>query len=208
MENIAVILGILTIHFLAWLTPGPLYILIIRNSMIYSRKIGFWTALGILFGNLTHILISITGIFSIISKVDNALNVIKIIGVGYITFLGIKTMFTSSKDSSIDYQKKSKESISNLEALKTGYLTNMLSPKALLFFASIFAALISSQRPKWVIGALIILMPLNAFMMANLISIVFTQKKIRIVYSKYSYVINKILGGLLILLALIMLIKS
>jgi len=40
MENLILLGTILTVHIFAWFTPGPLFVLILRNSPVYSRKSG------------------------------------------------------------------------------------------------------------------------------------------------------------------------
>lgn len=200
MESLILISTILTVHIFAWLTPGPLFVLIVRNSLVYSRKIGVWTAIGIAIGNFIHITYSITGIALIISTSAIAFNVIKFLGVGYLAYLGIKTLFIKIETQKADTPDEHKD-ISTLKAVKIGFLTNILSPKASLFFASIFATVLSSGSPFWVIAFLMIAMPLNSFVMASILSVFFTQKKVRSVYSKYQGIVNKCLGAALILLA-------
>lgn len=200
MEGLVLISTILAIHIFAWLAPGPVSVLIIRNSLIYSRETGVWTALGIAIGTFIHIAYSVTGIALIISTSAIAFNIIKFLGVGYLTYLGINTLLLKIKTQKANAPTKHKD-IPALKAIKTGFLVNILSPKASLFFASIFATIFASGSPLWVIVFLVIVMPLNSFVMASIFSIFFTQKKIISAYSKYQHIVNKFLGATLILLA-------
>ena len=203
MENLILISTILFIHILVWFTPGPLFVLIVRNSLVYSRKSGIWTAVGIAVGNAIHIIYSVTGIALIISTSETAFNIIKFLGAGYLVYLGIKTFLIKAETQKADAANEHKE-ISPFKAAKIGFLTNILSPKASLFFASIFATVISSNPPLWVVIFLMIAMPINSFVMA---SIFFTQKQVKSVYLKYQYIFNKILSVALILLAIIIAFK-
>lgn len=200
MENFILIGTILAIHIFAWLTPGPAFVLIVRNSLIYSRRTGIYTAAGMAIGNIVHITYSVTGIALIISASGTAFNAIKFLGVGYLIYLGIKTLLLKIGAQKTDTQEKYKD-ISVFDAIKIGFLTNILSPKAFLFYTSIFATVLSSEPPFWVVVFLMAAMPLNSFIMASVLSIFFTQKKIRSVYSKYQSIVNKCLGVALILLA-------
>jgi len=200
MESIILVTTILTIHVLAWFTPGPLFVLILRNSLIYSRKAGIWTALGIAVGNSIHIIYSVAGI-TIISQSDLAFNIIKFLGIGYLTYLGIRTLLikSNSNNKKIEQQKDTKP----WSAIKIGFLANILSPKASLFFASIFATVISSGASYFTIIFLMIAMPINSFVMATILSVFFTQQRVRLIYNKFSHIFNKVLGSALILLAII-----
>lgn len=202
MESVILISTILAIHIFAWFTPGPLFVLILRNSLVYSRKTGIWTALGIAIGNLIHITYAVIGISILISTSPVIFNVIKFLGVGYLIYLGIKTLLLKINAQKTDDFVEQKD-LTPFQAVKIGFFTNILSPKASLFFASIFATVMSSGAPFWVVIFLWIAMPLNSFIMASILSLIFTHKKVKFVYTKYQGIINKCLGIALILLATI-----
>ena len=202
MENFILIGTILTIHVFAWFTPGPLFILILRNSLIHSRKSGLWTAVGIAVGNFIHIAYSVAGISLIISTSAPVLNTIKFLGVGYLVYLGIKTFFTETKSQETDVTTTKPRDISAFDAAKIGFTTNILSPKAALFFASIFAAIMSSSAPFWVVIILWIAMPLNSFVMASILSLLSTQSNIKTIYARYENIANKTMGVILLILAI------
>lgn len=201
MENLVLIGTILAIHVFAWFTPGPLFVLIARNSLVYSRKSGLWTATGIAVGNFIHITYSVLGTLLIFSMSDTAFNVIKLLGVGYLSYLGIKTLLLKIETQSTDTTINQHTDISPFNAAKTGFLTNILSPKASLFFASIFGSLIAGRTPIWVVIFLWMVMPLNSFVMASLLSVFFTRKSVRSVYVKYQNIVNKLLAAALFALA-------
>ncbi len=199
---------VISIHILAWLTPGPLFVLIVRNSLVYSRKTGLWTAVGIMTGNFIHILYSVTGIALLISTYGVLFNVIKYLGVGYLLYLGLKTFKAShSTEVTRDKEEHQKADLSKFEAFRTGFITNILSPKASLFFAGIFASVFSAGAPMWVVIFLMIAMPINSFVMASILSVFFTQGRIRSVYSRYQLQVNRGLGLLLVGLAGMILLK-
>ena len=200
MENLILISTIIAIHIFAWLTPGPLFILIVRNALVYSRKTGIWTAVGIAIGSVIHITSSVAGISLMISTSVMAFNVIKFLGVGYLTYLGVKTLLFKINTQQAGTLVGHKD-ISPFHAIKIGFLAIILSPKAWLFFISIFATVFSSGAPFWVVAFLVIAMVLNEFVMASILSIFFTQKTIKSVYSKYQSSLNKCLGVAFIFLA-------
>ena len=202
MENLILISTILAIHVFAWFTPGPLFVLIIRNSLVYSHKSGIWTAVGIALGNFIHITYSVTGLVIIISASPVAFNIIKFLGVGYLVYLGIKTFLIKVKIQKKNTAYNEHKDISPFKAAKIGFLTNILSPKASLFFASIFTTVMASGAPFWVVIFLWIAMPLNSLIMASILSMFFTQKRVRSVYANYQQIVNKLLGVALLLLAI------
>lgn len=202
MQNLFLILTALSVHIFAWLTPGPIFVLIVRNSLLYSRTTGIWTAVGIALGNITHITYSITWLALIISSSTLAFNSIKYLGIAYLLYLWVKTLTAKTNTKATgEIHSSHKNDLSPLQAIKIGFLTNILSPKASLFFMSIFATIMTAHPPKWVLIALLVLMPLNSLCMATLYSYIFTQKKVLSTYASFQKYINWLLWGSLIVLA-------
>lgn len=199
---------ILSAHVFAWLTPGPIIALIIRNSLVYSRKTGIWTAVGIALAAATHITYSVTGLTLIITSSPTAFNIIKFLCVSYLTYLGIKTIFikveTKKNNKAVDKRKD----ISSFNAVKTGFITNIFNPAASLFLGSVFALLIGSGYPIWVIVFLWLVLPLNSFLMGSLLSLFFTHELIKNIYTDYQHIINRFLGLILIIFAIMVAVQK
>lgn len=201
MEHVILILTIFGVHIFVWFTPGPMAVLIMRNSLMYSRAAGLWTAAGIMTGNLFHLSYAAAAAIFLIPTSDIALTIMKFLGVGYLMYLGVKTVVSKVQPQDIDVQETNKD-ISALSAFMNGFIANLLSPTALLFFASIIVGVFTLGVPMWVIIFLIIMMPVTSFAMASLLTIVLTQKKVQSAYSKHQNILNKILGFALVILAI------
>ncbi len=201
MENIILISSILAIHTFAWFTPGPNLVLVIRNALVYSRRTGFFTAVGFALSNFIHILLAVAGLGFLMSTFPLVATVIKFLGVGYLLYLGIKTLLIKSSLSAITIGEHHQD-ISPFAALKTGLVTNLLSPKAPPFFGSIFGTLLSSHAPVWLISFLVVAMPLNTLMLASLWSLFLSHHHVKKVYLRFQSVINKCLGVTLLIVAI------
>ncbi len=149
MEYLPVIFTVALVHFLAVISPGPDFIMIVRNSLIYSRKTGFFSALGLGLGILLHITYSLIGIGLLIAKSVVLFNFIKYLGAAYLIYIGVKSLL--SKSSKIDVNNESRsEDIPPFSAIKLGFITNATNPKATLFFLSLFTLVISPQTPLYI----------------------------------------------------------
>ena len=134
-------LTIATLHLFAVMSPGPDFALIIRQSLYYNRKTSIITSIGIGTGILFHIFYCIIGIGIIISKSIYLFNLIKILGGLYLIFIGYKSLFKKSK---ID-ENITKNISSNINSFSMGLLTNILNPKATLFFLSLYTFIVNEQ---------------------------------------------------------------
>lgn len=197
MEYLALIGTVTLIHLLAVISPGPDFIMTVKNSLSYSRKTGIWTAFGLGLGISVHIFYCIAGLAIVISQSILIFNIIKLLGAGYLIYIGLKSIFSKSSNINVEATQQ-KIDISSLEAIKIGFLTNVLNPKATLFFLSLFTMVISPDTPNLILAVLSIIMVLNTTLWFSLVSIFFTQKRIRNAFNTFQGIFNKVLGGLLI----------
>ena len=197
MEYLTLIGTVTLIHLLAVISPGPDFIMAVKNSLSYSRKTGIWTAVGFGLGILVHIFYCIAGLALIVSQSILIFNIIKLFGAGYLVYIGLKSIFAKPSNVEVEATQQ-KTNISSLEAVKIGFLTNVLNPKATLFFLGLFTLVITPNTPSLVLVVLSMIMIVNTILWFSLVSIFFTQKRIRNVFNRFQGIFNKVFGGLLI----------
>ncbi len=149
MEYLPIIFTVALVHLLAVISPGPDFIMVTRNSLIYSRKTGIYSAIGLGFGILIHIIYSLIGIGLIIAKSIILFNAIKFLGAGYLIYIGYKSLTSKSNNQLLERKTQTKD-ISRWKALRIGFLTNVTNPKATLFFLSLFTLVINPMTPFFV----------------------------------------------------------
>lgn len=89
MEYLPLILSVTAIHLLAVVSPGPDFIVAIKNALTYSRKTGFFTALGFALGISVHLLYCVFGLAILISQSLLLFSIIKFLGAGYLIYIGV-----------------------------------------------------------------------------------------------------------------------
>ena len=115
------------------LTPGADTMYILGRSISQGKKAGILSALGISTGSLIHCIVAAFGLSIIIAKSAIAFATIKYLGAAYLIYLGIKALFTKSKDE-FEIEKLDTKKIGNRRIFVSGILTNILNPKVALFF--------------------------------------------------------------------------
>ena len=83
-------LSISLLIMLAAVSPGPDFAVVTKNSLLYSRKAGLFTALGVSVSLLIHAVYCILGLAIIISQSLLAFSVIKYLGAAYLIYIGFK----------------------------------------------------------------------------------------------------------------------
>lgn len=200
MDYFLPIASILLVYFLAVSSPGADFVVVCRNSLAYSAKTGMFTALGIAAGNVVHIVYSLAGLALIISKTPVLLNGIKFLGAGYFLYIGIQALF--SEKVQVDFSNKKNDTLLKpAAALRMGFLTTMLNPKATIFFLSLFSTRIPFEwniSIKILIAAIMVFITFSWF---TFLALFLNQKIVRRFFEKRQNAINKILGIVLIILA-------
>ena len=201
MTDFSLIASVTLIHLLAVISPGPDFFMAIKNSLTYSRKTGIYTAIGFGLGIAVHIFYSLAGLALLISKSIVVFNIIKYLGIAYLLYLGFKSLISSSSDIKIENQIHIKD-ISPLKAISQGFLTNVLNPKATLFFLSLFTLVISPETANTTLFIISFILIFNTALWFSLVAIFLTQKHMRVIYNRYQKYFNKLFGGVLIALGL------
>ena len=199
------------IHLLAVMSPGPDFAMILRNSFVYSRKTAVYTALGLGLGIMVHVAYSLVGLGLIISRSIILFNVIKILGALYLLYIGYMSIRAkpqvTSEESSIAAEETAQD-IGKWKAIRLGFLTNILNPKATLFFLSIFSLAISPSTPMFIKILYGIEMSLATFMWFAGIAFFLSQNRIRVKFKKIQHWIERVMGGLLVALGIKILLSS
>ncbi len=134
------------IALLAAISPGPDFLVVAKNSLAHSRSAGMWTAVGVGSALLVHVTYTLVGIGLIISQSILLFSIIKVLGAVYLIWLGASILF-SRQSHEISAPQGEAVYKAPRDAFKEGFLTNVLNPKATVFFVSIFTQFVSPQLP-------------------------------------------------------------
>lgn len=204
MEYIPLILSVALIHFLAVASPGPDFIMVMRNSIVYSKQTGLYTAIGLGIGILLHVTYSLVGIALIISQSVLLFNIIKFLGAGYLIYIGIKSLRAKANNKLVVDTTHEKQDLTKFQAIRTGFFTNATNPKATLFFLSLFTLVIQPGTPfdvKLIMG---IEMAVATFLWFALIATIVSHRIIRNRIIKIQHIFERVMGGILIAFGIVL----
>ncbi len=127
-------------------TPGPSHLLMLSNSAANGFRRSLATAAGDLTANMLQMLAAGLGLSALIMAAPKAFVAIKLAGVLYLVWLGIKMIRKSFTPRDIG-------KLAPLTSLKSlwlqGFITSATNPKAVVFFAALFPQFISSASDFW-----------------------------------------------------------
>ncbi len=197
-------LAVAIISLIAAISPGPDFLVVFRNSLVYSRKQGYFTALGVAVATIVHLTYTLVGIGVLIAETPLLYAVLKYSGIAYLFYIGLKAIISSYKQPSsvvVDYAKSANQ-IVGLTAFMQGFWTNLLNPKAAIFFISLFSQFINVNTPFFVgiaYGAITWSIALGWFLF---LSYLLTHQKVIERIDKFRIYIDRVMGGVLMLLGI------
>ncbi len=196
-----------TVHMLGLISPGPDFAMIVRNSLVYSRRTGMFTALGIALGIGVHVAYSILGIGLIVSKSIVLFSLLKTLGALYLLYLAYH-MLKSKPATTEELAVFTKPDIAPLKALKIGFLTNIFNPKATLFFFAMFSQVIDPATGLFLKLGFGVEMIILTFLWFAFVANVLTISAIKQQYQRFTHIIDRTMGGVLAFLGIKILLSS
>ncbi len=131
----------LQIILFLFITPGLPRVVIVSHTLNYGLKKSIWTAVGDISANIIQGILVVFLIGSFLSDNPEILYYLKWAGILYIVYLAYDTY--TAKISSINSREQSTKSI--LSFYKDGFFVAGLSPKAIIFFGTIFSSFINFE---------------------------------------------------------------
>ena len=131
----------LQIILFLFITPGLPRVVIVSHTLNYGLRRSIWTAVGDVSANIIQGILVVFLIGSFLSDNPQILYYLKWAGILYIVYLAYDTY--TAKISSINSREQSTKSI--LSFYKDGFFVAGLSPKAIIFFGTIFSSFINFE---------------------------------------------------------------
>jgi RhtB (resistance to homoserine/threonine) family protein len=196
-------LTIASVHLLAVASPGPDFAIVLKHSISYGRRAAMVTSIGVGVGILIHVAYSLLGIGILIKTTPVLFQMFSYVAGAYLLFLGWGAI-RSPSPKNIDNVKVENviQLISDKKAFMVGFLTNGLNPKATLFFLSVFAVAVSPDTPNVIKLAYGLYLALATGIWFCVLSFFLSSKKVTRFISKRGYWFDRIMGVVLILLAI------
>ncbi len=189
------------IHLLAVMSPGPDFALVVKNGVSGSRSGGLWTCAGVAGGILVHVAYCLLGIGLVISQSILLFSIIKWIGALYLIFIGGKAVFSKAQAKKLDITAERREQSWHRWVLE-GFLCNALNPKATVFFLALFTQVVSPSTPIVVQLFYGLFMSAQTFVWFAFLTSLLNVSVVREVIGRIHGVIDRVMGGVLILLGL------
>lgn len=127
------------------MTPGADTMIVIRNTLRGGAKDGLVSSLGICSGLFVHATLSAVGISAILLYSATAFTILKIAGALYLIWLGVGSLRSFWNAKGTHQKVVVKKPFSFQRSLREGFLSNVLNPKAVIFYMAFLPQFISHE---------------------------------------------------------------
>lgn len=132
------------------MTPGLDTILVIRNTTRGGVRDGFFSSLGICVALFMHATLSAVGISVILLHSAFAFGLLKLLGAGYLMWLGAWSLRSAVQKSEGRFSGETLLHFGDFRigrSLREGFLSNALNPKTIVFYMAFLPQFIDPSRP-------------------------------------------------------------
>ena len=194
-------ISFLTVYVFAIVSPGPNFILVVDRTLSESRRAGLFTALGVATGSGLFGFAGLVGLLVIINSLPNFAFFIRMIGGGYLVWLGFSMLYKSLRPTTAPKDKPCVFLVASpVTSWRVGLVTNLTNPKAWAFYFALFTVVIAPGFMLWHKVLLNGSMFLISFGWYALVAILISSPRFRPLFEKSQHLIQSVLGVLLIIL--------
>ena len=192
-------------HFLALLSPGPDFVLIVKSAIKNDSKDAMGVALGITIANANanavYINLCLIGIGSILAASALLMIILKIIGGLFLIYLAVQALQARKESySQLDINESISTNVTNTTFIKefvAGFISGIFNPKNLFFYLSLFTVVLTPEVSFAFKISLGVWMTIVVFLWDTSIIFLLSTRKVRQKFTQASYYLDKITGALL-----------
>ncbi|HDF2343073.1 TPA: LysE family transporter [Morganella morganii] len=190
-------------HFIALISPGPDFLLIIKSTLRNSRRVAFGVVSGIATANALYIVLCLAGAGAILAQSVTLMILIKLFGGVFLLFIAWQALRARKSDYRFLMAQAAEDKNTHPQSTFTkefliGLSSGLLNPKNLLFYLSLFTVVLESQDNSALFKTGIALwMVMAVLIWDSLIMYLLTRPAVRQQFNRCAFWIDKTAGIIL-----------
>lgn len=163
---------VLSIHAVALVSPGPDFAIVTRLSIVSGRRTGLWAAAGVASAIGVYVLVCALGLSLVLNSLPMLSRILSIVGALYLGWLGVQCLRSTGQMPSAQAHTQGSK------AFVTGFFTNLLNPKAMLYFGSILSQALSPKMGGVEVLTLMGLLMAESFLWFAVVASLFSAQRV------------------------------
>ncbi|MEQ1438700.1 LysE family transporter [Fontimonas sp. SYSU GA230001] len=186
-------------HALGVMSPGPDFAMVTRQSLALGRAAGVWTAAGIGSGILFHVAYGLFGLRWLTHRFPWSLDAIALAGAAFLLWIGLQAL--RAQPQTIEDDRMPPVARGNgWRNYGIGLATNLLNPKATLFFVALFTTVVAGPVSVTMMAVLALWLPLSTFAWFAFVALMLSHPGLRRGLRRHAHRIDHAMGIVLVLL--------
>lgn len=166
MEINVIFLSVFSVFIPALVLPGPDFVAVVRSSMAHGTRAGLLTTLGVSMGLGMYATLSLLGLSAILAQYQWLAWVVRICGGTYLAYLGLRLVLSSrAPPPELELSRPAGN------PLVFGFLVTLTNPKAIVLFASVFAASVTEAVALPIMMLMILLVVASSLVWYSIVSL-------------------------------------
>lgn len=153
-SDLAVVLATLAIYGAIVVSPGPSFAFVLRLATAGERRAGYGATLGLACGATVYAMLAMGGLAAMLSGIGWLARVLQVAAGAYLIWLGIAA-WRSAAAPAAPVTGGATDTSRFGPGLWKGFLMCLSNPKAIVFFAGLYASAIPADTALWARAAII-----------------------------------------------------
>lgn len=150
MHELLFLGSIVALYLPHLLSPGPNFLVLTRVAASESRLHGVVTSIGITSASTLYATLAVAGVGVLLAHSPKVRFALQVAGGVYLLYKGLRMVRRAAPLHADNADTAAGAGRQNLkQAYFNGLLTNLTNPQAVMFFSSVFAALLSPDLKPW-----------------------------------------------------------
>ena len=189
------LLLILGIHALALISPGPDFAVVTRTAIVSGRGAGLWAAAGVATSIGIYVLVSVLGMSLVLAALPGLSRILAVVGALYLAWLGIGCLRSTGR------LPEAQAAPGGGRTFVTGLLTNLLNPKAMLYFGSVLSQVLTPGLAAADVVLLWSLLVAESLLWFALVAVLFSARPVLAWLRARLVWLDRTVGAVLLVLA-------
>ncbi|WP_238947482.1 LysE family transporter [Vandammella animalimorsus] len=203
-NSLPIILTVVAAHFLALISPGPDFLLVVRSALRNTPRHALGVALGIALANGIYIALCILGVAAVLAHSLWLMTVLKIAGGLFLLYVAFHALRARRSDYAFISAPGAAHDATALQTAPSftrefalGMLSGLSNPKNILFYLSLFSVVLTPQVGNGFRIGLGLWMTALVFLWDAAIILVLSQQRVRRAFGRLAFYLDKMAGALL-----------
>jgi threonine/homoserine/homoserine lactone efflux protein len=199
MDYLLPLVGLALANLLAAMSPGPGVLLVARIAVAGSRRAGLAAAAGMALGGTIWSSAAIFGLALLFSELAWLYRAVQVLGGLYLMYVAVMIWRGAAAPLALEGGTRP---LDPRRAFTTALLSYLANPKVVVFFGSVFVALLPAHAPAWVWAATIAIVTVNEAAWYTTVALSFSAAPMRRAYARIRTWLDRAVAGLLAVLGL------